>query len=367
MAAANTDDSNTPNLVYPIGKIIHLKMSTPNQKQATLHVKIKQQKQPWTLSCGMVVELKDAGDSESISATLRNQSEAFLKMFDRRFAEQIRQDNGIDAWSGDMEQEFLTALTSGRAEEFLRKLQTVLDFQRDTEDDWDAAENEVYLATELRKCFASEIATYARLEEYQGKIIPRFLASFILDVPSSNMALTTQQQELFKQQGILLQYLAGFSLSTLVDNAPETSWQAIVDQAIEIVHVLGDHGILNADVRPDNFIVVPKDDSYQVFMIDFGQCRFRRENESDAEWGRAKWRQDEEGAVDRAGKFGSYGIALDFNLPQEIGVKVRAISMISKITKRDAEELASRWQILLRGLVGGERSLALAADTGRGS
>ncbi|KAF5594391.1 hypothetical protein FPANT_4858 [Fusarium pseudoanthophilum] len=292
--AASTDESS---LVYPIGKVIHLKISTSNQEQTELCVKIKQQKRPWTLSCGMIVELKDTADSQAISETLRNQSEAFLKMFDRRFAQQIRQDNGIDTWSADIEQEFLTALASGKAEEFLHNLQTVPNFQRDTEDDWDVAENEVYLATELRKCFTSEIATYHRLKEYQGKIIPRFLASVVLDVPSSNVALTTQQQELYKHQGIILQYLPGFPLSTMADNAPESSWQAIVDQAIQIVHVLGDHDILNADVRPDNFIVVPKNDTYQVFMIDFGQCRFRREHESDAEWGRAKWRQDEEGAV----------------------------------------------------------------------
>ncbi|KAF5611152.1 uncharacterized protein FTJAE_14225 [Fusarium tjaetaba] len=294
---ASTDESNTPALNYRIGKAIHLKICTSNQKQTELHVEIKQQKRPWTLSCGMSVELQDASDSETISETLRNQSEAFLKMFDRRFAEQIRQDNGIDTWSADIEQKFLTALASGKAEEFLCKLQTMPNFQRDTEDDWDAAENEVYLAAKLRKCFTSEIATYNHLREYQGKVIPRFLASVVLDMLSSNAALTTQQQELYKQQGILLQYLPGFSLSTLADNAPESSWQAIVDQAIQIVHVLGDHDILNADVRPDNFIVVPKDDTYQVFMIDFGQCRFRREDESDAEWGRAKWRQDEEGAV----------------------------------------------------------------------
>ncbi|KAG9494727.1 hypothetical protein J7337_013866 [Fusarium musae] len=295
--ADSTDGSNTPDLDYPIGKIIHLKISTSNQEQTELHVKIKEQKRPWTLSCGMIVEFQDTADSQTISETLRNQSEAFLKMFDQRFAEQIRQDNGIDTWSADIEQEFLGALTSGKAEEFLYKLQNVPNFQRDTEDDWDAAENEIYLAAELRKCFTSEVATYNRLKEYQGKIIPRFLASAVLDVPSSNVAPTIQQQELYKKQGILLQYLPGFSLSTMADNAPESSWQAIVDQAIQIVHVLGDHGILNADVRPDNFIVVPKDDTYQVFMIDFGQCRFRREDESDAEWGRAKWRQDEEGAV----------------------------------------------------------------------
>ena len=33
-------------------------------------------------------------------------------------------------------------------------------------------------------------------------------------------------------------------------------------------------------------------------MIDFAQCRFREKNESDLQWGRAKWTQDEEGAVE---------------------------------------------------------------------
>ena len=32
-------------------------------------------------------------------------------------------------------------------------------------------------------------------------------------------------------------------------------------------------------------------------MIDFAQCRFRGEDESDLKWGRAKWSQDEEGAI----------------------------------------------------------------------
>ncbi|KAF9772125.1 hypothetical protein IL306_010183 [Fusarium sp. DS 682] len=266
-------------------------------RQSTLQAKIKQQKRPWTLSCGMVVYIQERSDGLGNFDDLNTGNETFLKMFDRRFAEQIRKDNGIDTWSEDIEQEFLRGLSSGKVDEFLEKLRTVPQFQQDTEEDWDTAENEAYLAAELRNCFNSEIATYARLHEYQGKLIPRFLASVTLDTPQPDVVLSQQQQELYKQKGILLQYLHGFSLSTMVQNAPKASWQRIVDQAIQIVHVLSDHDILNADVRPDNFIIVPEDDEYKVFMIDFGQCRFRRQDESDLEWGRAKWTQDEEGAV----------------------------------------------------------------------
>ncbi|KAK7413653.1 hypothetical protein QQX98_007435 [Neonectria punicea] len=247
--------------IYPIGKVLQLKANlnnTANNRQTPLQVKVKQRIKPWTLSFGMVVEIEENPDASEPPEGLRKGDEAFLKMFDRRFAD----------------------LRSGKTESFLDKLHTVPGFQRDTEDDWDTAENEAYLADELQKCFNSEIATYSRLQEHQGKIIPRFLAAITLGAPSPDAALNTQQQELYQLNGVLL-----------------SSWQDIVDQAIRIVHVLGDNNILNADVRPDSFVVVPEDQAYRVFMIDFGQCRLRRDDESDAEWGRAKWIQDEEGAV----------------------------------------------------------------------
>lgn len=40
-------------------------------------------------------------------------------------------------------------------------------------------------------------------------------------------------------------------------------------------------------------MVVPENHSYRVFMIDFVNCRLRREDGTDAEWGWAKWDEDE--------------------------------------------------------------------------
>ncbi|KAH8663736.1 hypothetical protein BGZ61DRAFT_462559 [Ilyonectria robusta] len=319
---------------YPVGQILRLKAalnnSTPGDYSELL-VRVKRQNRPWTLSCGMVVEnLEDVSDSDDDRGLqqgqgLGNDREAFLKIFDRRYAQQLRDDNGIEEWSNLIEQEFLDGIRSGKMDDFLRKLRSDKQFQQDTEDDWDAAENEAFLWDEVSKCFKSEVAAYSVLTKYQGELIPRLLAEIALDISPPDPALGAQQQELSRVKGILLEYLPGFSLSSITQRAPQAAWQNIVDQAIKIVHVLGDNNILNTDVRPDNFVVVPKrriaqvmdeenSAEYRVFMIDFGQCRLRREDESDAEWGRAKWIQDEEGAVGAVMRMmlGKIGFELDY-------------------------------------------------------
>ena len=102
--------------------------------------------------------------------------------------------------------------------------------------------------------------------------------------------------------GILLEYIPGFSLSDLISNVPPEACQGIINQGIRIVHTLSDRGVLNKDVRPTNFIVSRSGDNdqameFRIAMIDFSQSRLRRDDESDSEWGRTKWQQDEEGAA----------------------------------------------------------------------
>src|SRR2546430_722960 len=70
-------------------------------------------------------------------------------------------------------------------------------------------------------------------------------------------------------------------------------------KAITIVNCISDHGILNEDVKTRNVLVRKKGQSegYDVFMIDFAQCRFHGRDKSEKEWRLTKWRQDEEGAI----------------------------------------------------------------------
>ncbi|KAG5660348.1 hypothetical protein KAF25_002954 [Fusarium avenaceum] len=91
-----------------------------------------------------------------------------------------------------------------------------------------------------------------------------------------------------QQKDVFLLYLPGYSLSSMMTNVPREEWQGIGDQHVQKVDVLGDYNILNRDVRPDNFMVVLDIDSYRDLMIDFANCRFRREDETDADWGSVK-------------------------------------------------------------------------------
>jgi hypothetical protein len=165
--------------------------------------------------------------------------------------------------------------------------------------------------------YRAETSVYERLRTGQEKqlmtVAPRFIAAVALDMAPSGLHLdgNVSCRELFSVKGILLEYISdGFSLSELGVMAPPESWQAVVDRAVDIARALGDYGVLNRDVRPDNFIVTRPSGSqdvseaekaskeeFGVFMVDSGQSRVRGEDESDFEWGRDKWQQDEEGAV----------------------------------------------------------------------
>ena len=256
----------------------------------------------------MVVEILD--DSEDVTATYAAPAAktGFLKLYDWRFATQLRRDCGAELWPDETESEYTKFLLSGNADDFFEQIDGWDDtYGRQPEDGWDVAQDEAFLASEMLRMYRAETAVYARLSDFQGKLVPSLLSRVVLDAAPEDF-VGDQHREHFQSKGILLQYVQGFSLDALDSLAPPASWQGIVDQAVHIVHVLGDNDILNTDVRPDNFIVSSRRDGmepegvgerggYQVFMLDFGQSRVRRENQSDFDWGRAKWRQDEEGAA----------------------------------------------------------------------
>ena len=296
---------------YDVGDILTLNI-LPERVSASqeLQVRVRQLQLPRTLSCGMVVDILD-GCSQGIQPTT-----AFLKLFDRRFADQLRDDNTIEPWEKDMEESYIEFVQSGEVLDFLDNLRHVKDFQEDTEDDWDEGQEEACLTYKMLELYTTEVGIYNELRRYQGSRIPRLYAAVNLDLTPPNVqGEVSRPEELFQVKGILLQYIEGFSLSDLPDRAPQSSWQNIVDQALSIVHVLGDNNILNKDVRPGNFMVSPKGDGeYQVFMIDFALCRFRGEGESDFNWGRAKYSMDEEGRVGQVmkGRLGEHGFELNY-------------------------------------------------------
>jgi serine/threonine protein kinase len=223
---------------------------------------------------------------------------AVLKLYDRRFATQLRKDNHIGAWSPERESAYTAFVRSGGAEKFLKRLRDDDEFE-EPEGGWNDVENEAYLHDLCLDMYNAETSAYQRLEDQQGITVPQLIAQVSLDTrpPDAN---TEAFGGLFEVKGVLLEYIRGFTLAELDTKAPPDSWQPIVDQAIKIVDILSDQNILNKDVRSSNILAMKDknyESGYRVVMIDFAQCIFRREDESDLEWGRAKWSQDEEGAI----------------------------------------------------------------------
>ncbi|KAF4976071.1 hypothetical protein FZEAL_7218 [Fusarium zealandicum] len=283
---------------YTLDQVLTLRVRPEHSSKLppTIQVQVRQL-HTRTLSCTMVVDPVGEVQSPNVENTV------FLKLFDRRFAEQLRQDNGIEKWTRAMEEAYLDAVKSGAICSFLHDLHEIPKYKDDTEEDWDDAQNEAFLADELHGLYKTEVAVYNALNQYQGRLIPTLLAAVELDIAPAKPDIHPSAQDLepCKVRGILLQYIPGHSMKHLPDHFPRSSWQDIVDQALLVVNVLGDHSILNRDVRPENFLISKKTEvdisRYQVFMIDFALCRFRGRDESDLEWGRAKHTKDEEGAI----------------------------------------------------------------------
>lgn len=266
-----------------------------------------------TCSCAMVVEIVD-NRTGLFSADV-----AFLKLLDRRFADGFRENLGIDPWEDDDEQHLIDAVRSGAIHKFLHKLRHEKDFVKDTEESWTVPEEDAYMVHEIDRLYEKEAAVYEALREHQGRHIPKLFSTVHIDVDTGIESLAVLEGDhdgdhdgdqegnwaaFFQIKGFLLEYIPGCSLKGIPECFPRSSWQGIVDQAISIVSICDEHDILNTDVTPRNFVVCDRrgdsdqgEGGPQVFMIDFGCCRFRGAEESDAEWGLEKDRRDEQGAV----------------------------------------------------------------------
>ena len=60
---------------------------------------------------------------------------------------------------------------------------------------------------------------------------------------------------LFEAQGIMIQFIKGYSLSDLAKNELQSMWQSICGKAIRTVNLVGDHQVLNEDVKPHSILI----------------------------------------------------------------------------------------------------------------
>jgi hypothetical protein len=266
---------------------LRLDMST--KSGATIEVEILKVFEPITMSPVMVVRL--------------NGKKFVLKLYDRRFGPSLRKNAGIDSWDAQREEEYVDFVLSGAASKFFEFLNSDSDHESDScESDTDISitpgRDETFLYDKCCDLFNAEIQAYRVLERLQGQGIPKLFAMVSLRTRSTAKA---EHQKYFDICGILLERINGFRLSELTENAPKCHWQSICDAAVSIVNAVSDCGILNKDVRPDNFMVrkIPANTGtvYKPIMLDFALSRMRGSEESSAEWQEAKRSEDEEGGI----------------------------------------------------------------------
>ncbi|KAL8857793.1 MAG: hypothetical protein Q9178_005693 [Gyalolechia marmorata] len=228
------------------------------------------------------------------SSSLKKKAKhSILKLYDWRYATQLRQDNEVGPWTPYHEDKYKAFVQEGGAAKFVSYLED--DDDTDDGQSWDTAENETYLFDYCHRLHGCEVEAYSRLKDLQGRNVPQFFA----DVSFNAFLTLNFRNALFKVRGILLELIPGYSIADLETSAHPSSWQRICDEAIHTTNLISDHGILNQDVRPRNVLIRTngKDSEDEVVVIDFALCRFRDEDQSEASWIHEKWKEDEEGAM----------------------------------------------------------------------
>lgn len=118
-----------------------------------LELRVTHLHQPWTLSCGMVVEiLSDQPTDPPSSDNL-----GFLKLFDWRFAHQLRAGKYVGPWTDDAQREYAKLARGGGLDDFQCRLREDEAFREGTELDWSKGEHEVFLAGEMLRMNDSEV------------------------------------------------------------------------------------------------------------------------------------------------------------------------------------------------------------------
>ncbi|KAF1814052.1 hypothetical protein P152DRAFT_481210 [Eremomyces bilateralis CBS 781.70] len=267
-----------------------LTIQIDGQPSNNLDVTVLKAFEPFTLSCALLVQLD--------WSMLKLKGQYVLKLFDRRFATEVRRYNKACPWDPKIEDEYrnfvydddISALFTFCAEQ-----ETDYKWTPSAQKDWNGAHLEAYLQYCCRNYYMTETQVYDRLPDLQGEDIPRLIARVLIRRPSSAGLI----DKYLDCPGILLEYIQGYHLTDLEENTPKAAWQQICDEAIRIVNRIGERDIRNEDVKTRNFIIRtdPRTALLKIIMLDFGACVLRKPDQDDQEWRAQKAAQDEEGAI----------------------------------------------------------------------
>lgn len=243
---------------------------------------------PFTLSCVIVVHL-DTPDLKG---------EYALKLYDRRFSKQLRSDEKAVPWTPKLESKYREFVNSGCTTGFFDfcaagyRENDAWGLEYENRSKWSKTQHEANLQFLCRGIYHTEKQAYEIMRDLQGKHVPRVFAYPWLQLSNSANAH-------LDSPGILMEYVQGYPLTDIEDNAPKEDWQYICDEAIQIIQLICVRGVLNHDIKPRSFKVYQNPDMKmpKLCMMDFGQCTFRRKEESTRVFREMQALEDEEGAI----------------------------------------------------------------------
>lgn len=243
-------------------------------------------------------------------------SECILKLLDRRFSTQAREDLELASWTPELEQQFQDFVRNGNAEEFFSYWDAEKEFDRGwsaffvaNHRKWSPAKWEAYVQWQTIDMYEVEKKAYQLMAALQGVVVPEMLGEVVLDLPAhaaevdsdekfDDGAKSTTSDDMNDNPsisiipGLLLQFVDGFELTDLHEHLPREHWQSVVDSCVTTLRQIQACGILNYDANTRNFIINPT--SHKAMMIDFGITRFRKDVYSDKEWDEMQAYKDEE-------------------------------------------------------------------------
>jgi hypothetical protein len=232
---------------------------------------------------------------------------AVLKLYDRRFGMHRREIRGahVPLTAAD-EAAFQSFVRDGKMAPFLG----MLEHDKKTEEIvpgpshyYDStpegrARFEAALWQDCQDHFECETEAYARLQDLQGRLIPRMHAHVRIapddsEVPA-DLLLSPQTAPYFEIRGVLLEAIDGYTLWDIVTSprapADPSTWLAIIEAAADAAHEINKCGVLMEDCAPRNVVVDAS--TKKPFIIDLAQCQFRDKLVQDwLEWG---WAEDDE-------------------------------------------------------------------------
>jgi hypothetical protein len=198
---------------YPYVVGSHLTLQLEDEATGCVSAKIAKLFEPFTISPVMQIYL------DSPKHGLKGYM--VLKLFDRRFAPNLRSEYKIPPWSSSIEQQYTAFVESGEIRDFI----AFLNSGDDTNDNhWtDPAKDKAFLYDLCHDMYKTEKTVYDRLKDVQGKHVPSLLACIKLKGYSP---LPEPFDEFFDVPGTVFEYIDGCQPNNAATHILKESWQS---------------------------------------------------------------------------------------------------------------------------------------------